>query len=133
MYLFLIQMLLTSYNIIWLKSNKRFNLKKKVFVNRKLSEFNSKNVVDTSFVVGLSKPSPRSMQRASNLSGNIYIYTLHVFLSVCLSVCIQLMSKRLNRSGPNFVWDLTWPQGRFMDDRIFKNLPLTKFDLQIFF
>ena len=27
-------------------------------------------------------------------------------LSVCLSVCIQLTSKRLNRSGPNFLWDI---------------------------
>ena len=29
----------------------------------------------------------------------IYIYTL----LVCLFVCIQLTSKRLNRTGPNFV------------------------------
>ena len=32
-------------------------------------------------------------------------------LFVCLSVCIQKTSKRLNRSGPNFVWDLTWSRG----------------------
>ena len=31
-------------------------------------------------------------------------------LSVCLSVCIQWTSKRLNQSGPNFVWCLTWPR-----------------------
>ena len=29
-------------------------------------------------------------------------------------VCIQKASKRLNRSGLNFAWDLTWPKGRFM-------------------
>ena len=50
----------------------------------------------------------------------IYQYTLFVF--VCLFVCIQYRSKRLNRSGPNFVWDLMWPQGRFMNDQNFKNL-----------
>ena len=40
----------------------------------------------------------------------IYIYTL----LVCL-----LVSKRLNRSGPNFVWDLTLPQGRFKNNQNF--------------
>ena len=33
----------------------------------------------------------------------------------CLSVCVfvsKKMSKRLNRPSPNFVWELTWPQGR---------------------
>ena len=29
--------------------------------------------------------------------------------------------------GPTFLWDLAWPQGKFLDDRIFKNLPQTKF------
>ena len=38
------------------------------------------------------------------------------------------MSKRLNRSSPNFVLDIARPQGRFMDDWIFKILPLTKFN-----
>ena len=33
---------------------------------------------------------------------------------VCLFVCTQQTSKRLNRSGTNFLWDITWPQGRFM-------------------
>ena len=30
--------------------------------------------------------------------------------------------------GPIFLWDLAWLQGKVMDDQIFKNLPLTKFD-----
>ena len=48
----------------------------------------------------------------------IYFACLYVFLSFC----VQKTSKRLNRSGPNFVLDLTWPQGRFMKDQNFKNL-----------
>ena len=29
---------------------------------------------------------------------------------------------------PNFAWDLTWPQGKFMNDQNFKYLPPSKFD-----
>ena len=55
-----------------------------------------------------------------NLYTHLYIFCLSVFLSVSLSVvCIQETSKRLNRSGANFLWDLTWPQERLMDDWIF--------------
>ena len=44
----------------------------------------------------------------------------YVCLFVCLSVRLYLVyfqstSKRLNRSGPSFVWDLTWPQEGCMD------------------
>ena len=53
-------------------------------------------------------------------------------LLVYLSVCIQLTSKRLNRSGPHFLWHLAWPQGRFMDDQFFKNLPQSKFYFKFF-
>ena len=56
---------------------------------------------------------------------------LYIYLA-CLFVCIQLISKRLNRSGPNFVWDLTWPQGRFMNDQNFKNLCLKVFIFEKF-
>ena len=35
----------------------------------------------------------------------------------------QINIKRLDRSGPNFVCDLTWHQGRFMDGHILTNLP----------
>ena len=48
----------------------------------------------------------------------IYIYTLLVYLSVCL-----YPMKRLNQLSQNFVRDLTWPQGRFMDDQISKISP----------
>ena len=51
---------------------------------------------------------------------------LCLFLSVCLSVCIPLTSKRLNRSSPNFVWDLTWPQERFINAQNFPNLSQRK-------
>ena len=33
--------------------------------------------------------------------------------AVQVFVCIQLSSKRLNRSSPIFLWDHAWPQGRF--------------------
>ena len=52
---------------------------------------------------------------------NLYFLYLSVCLLVYLSVCIQKTSKRLNRSGPNCVWDLTWLQGRFMDAQNYKN------------
>ena len=45
---------------------------------------------------------------------------------------ILSFSKRLNRSGPIFLWDLAWPQERFMDDQIFKNLPPSTFDFRKF-
>ena len=45
---------------------------------------------------------------------NLYLSIYIRCLSVCLFFCIQWTSKRLNRSGPNFVWDLTWPQGKFI-------------------
>jgi len=59
---------------------------------------------------------------------SIYKFFLSGCLFICLSVfCIQQTSTRLNRSGPNFVWDLNWPQGRFMNDQNFKNLCLKVF------
>ena len=45
-----------------------------------------------------------------------------------LSVCLFVSIKRLNRSGPIFLWDITWPQGRFMNDVNFKYLSPSKFD-----
>ena len=49
-----------------------------------------------------------------------YIY----FACVCL---YPINVKRLNRSGLKFVWDLTWPQERFMNDQNFKSLCLKVF------
>ena len=40
-----------------------------------------------------------------------------------LSVCLFISNKRqngLNRSGSHFVWDLTLPQGRIMNDQYLK-------------
>ena len=37
-------------------------------------------------------------------------------------VCLFVTNKRLNRSGQNFVWDLTWPLGRFMNGSNFESL-----------
>ena len=42
-----------------------------------------------------------------------YIICLSVYLFVLVFACIQWTSKRLNRSDPNFVWDLTWSSGKF--------------------
>ena len=53
-------------------------------------------------------------------SRNSNLYINLACLSVCLGVCLFVSnksSKRLNRSGPNFLWDITWPQGRFMNDQ----------------
>ena len=36
----------------------------------------------------------------------IYKFGLSVCLSVCLFVCLFVSNKRLNRSGPNFLWDI---------------------------
>ena len=58
----------------------------------------------------------------NEISLYIYIYTL----LFCLFVCNHQTSKRLNRSGPNFVWNLTWPQGRFMGNQNFKKLASNK-------
>ena len=61
-----------------------------------------------------------------------YIYTLLVWVSVCLSVRLYPINvKTAEPIGPNFLWDLMWPQGRFMDNRIFKNLPPSKFFVKI--
>ena len=55
---------------------------------------------------------------------NCYIHTIYIYNLACLSVCLYpITSKRLNRSGPNFLWDITWPQGRFMNyKKNFKNV-----------
>ena len=41
-------------------------------------------------------------------------------------------SKRLNRSGPNSLWNLTRPQGRFIDAKNYKKLFAKLFDFLIF-
>ena len=38
------------------------------------------------------------------------------------------ISVRTVFQAPIFLWDLACPQGRFMDDQIFKNLPPSKFE-----
>ena len=44
----------------------------------------------------------------------------------CLFKVLYLIN--VKRAGPNLLWDITWPQGRFMDDQNFKNFHPTKFD-----
>ena len=48
----------------------------------------------------------------------LYLYTLLVMVSVCLSV----FNKRQSGEpvGPKFLWDFTCPQGRFKDDQNLK-------------
>ena len=55
------------------------------------------------------------------------VYIWYIYFA-CLSICVQLTSKRLNRLGLNFLWDLTWPQGMFMDAQNFKKLSPNFFD-----
>ena len=60
---------------------------------------------------------------------SIYKFGLSWCLFVCLFVCLYPINvKTAEPIGPYFLWDITWPQGRFMDDQIFKNLPQSKFD-----
>ena len=49
------------------------------------------------------------------------------YLAIYILCCLFVSNKRLNRSGPNFFWDLTLSLGRVMNDQNFKNLPPTKF------
>ena len=52
----------------------------------------------------------------------------------CLSVRLYpINSKRVETIGPKFCvgLKLTCPQGRFIDDQNFKNLPPTKFDFPL--
>ena len=39
-------------------------------------------------------------------------------------VCLFVSNKK-KRLGQNFFWNLTWPQGRFIDEQFFKYLPPT--------
>ena len=55
----------------------------------------------------------------------IFIYTLLVWVSVCLFVSVKTGER--SRSGPNFLWDLVWPKGRFMNYQNFKNLCFVEF------
>ena len=55
--------------------------------------------------------------------------TVHLYINLaCLFVCLyQINVKTAEPMGPNFLCDLAWPQGGFIDDQIYKNLPLSKF------
>ena len=57
-------------------------------------------------------------------------YTLLVCLSICLFGCLFVSKKGQTAEPikPKVVWNLAWPQWRFIYDRIFKNLPLRKID-----
>ena len=62
---------------------------------------------------------------------SIYKFGLSVCLSVCMFVCLFVSNKRQNgwtERAQIFFGSLVWFQGRFMDDQIFKNFPLRKFD-----
>ena len=59
---------------------------------------------------------------------SIYKFGLSVMLLVCLSVCLYPINvKTAEPIGPIFLWDITWPQGRFMNDQNFKYLSPSKF------
>ena len=59
------------------------------------------------------------------------IFQTYIYFA-CLGVRLYPINvKTAEPIGPNFLWDLMWPQGRFMDNRIFKNLPPSKFFVKI--
>ena len=59
---------------------------------------------------------------------SIYKFGLSVCLSVWGFVCLYPINvKTAEPIGPKFLWDLTWPQGRVMNDQNFKNLCLKVF------
>ena len=54
-------------------------------------------------------------------------YINFAYLSVCLFVCLFVSNNRQHVwAGLNFLWDITWPQGRFMNDQSFKYLSPSK-------
>ena len=58
----------------------------------------------------------------------VYLYIYFTCLSVCLFVCLYPINvKKAKPIGPKFLWDLAWPQGRFMNDQNFKHLCLKFF------
>ena len=60
---------------------------------------------------------------------NIIIIIEKYALPVCLSVCLYTINVRTTEPiGPNFFCGTLRDPGRSRDDRIFKNLPLTKLD-----
>ena len=56
---------------------------------------------------------------------HLYFACLSVWVSACL---YPINVKTAESIGPNFLLDLMGSQGRFMDDQIFKNLSVPKFD-----
>jgi len=66
----------------------------------------------------LSSTTGRIWFRYSRHQGNLHLYILYTLI-FCLSVYLFVSNKRQN--GWKFVRDLTWPQGRFMNDHNFKN------------
>ena len=62
----------------------------------------------------------------SYLLNAVYTYTLLVCLG-CSDLCLYVSKKR--QTAEPFRPTLFVGQGRFMDDRLSKNLPLTKFDM----
>ena len=51
---------------------------------------------------------------------NAYLYINLACLSVCLSVCLYpINAKTAEPIGPKFLWDITGPQGRFMNNKNF--------------
>ena len=69
----------------------------------------------------------KKAQKVSKIKKSVYKKVVakilqRLCLSICLSVCIQKTSKGVRWSCPNFMCDLTWPQGRFMKAQYYKKL-----------
>ena len=90
----------------------------------------SNNPLPSKYATGVCKCSWVLAVFLNNSYGhcNLSIYIVLVWVFVCLSVRLYPTNvKMVEPIGLNFLWDLAWPQGRFMDDRIFKNLATSKF------
>ena len=85
------------------------NMLMKLSVSNQLSEKERDVVVPQMIKVYLQNhlQEARLKDFRGYIYASLYKFGLSVCLFVCLSVCIQYTSKRLNRSGPNFLWDIT--------------------------
>ena len=70
-----------------------------------------------SLLYNISFPTLQSFFSNSIISLHLNVYIL------CLSVR-TFVSERLIRSGPKFVWDLTWPQRRFLSWKLKNGISL---------
>ena len=77
------------------------------------------SLVYTIYIVCLVCLYPINVKMAEPIGSKFCVPRINIcyLYCVCLSLCLFVS----NQSVPNLVWDLTWPQGRVMDDQNFKS------------